>query len=234
MGTLGAAVAAPRPLQKGFESLDGDFLGALPADLQVDLRDAGFALSNGPVEREVGGEAASALKRLGGALESATTAAAAAAAAELAASAAALPEGSSQRAALGRRLTAAGQKFSLMGSYGAGEVAALAKAFQAAGREVAAGCTEPPPPPAPSSPRVLKFGDLQLDLTRGSALGGAAASAVISALVWQLKAGVGGGGGDPGQLTGALDVLGSGLSFLALVTAVGLVVLGLQLDSGEQ
>lgn len=79
------------------------------------------------------------------------------------------------RSALGKRLLSAGRRFQSMGKYGQGEPEKIARAMITAGRNLCDTSTsaitgEPPKEQA----RMLKFGELQVELTPNKANIGAA------------------------------------------------------------
>uniref|UniRef100_A0A453Q149 Uncharacterized protein n=1 Tax=Aegilops tauschii subsp. strangulata TaxID=200361 RepID=A0A453Q149_AEGTS len=95
------------------------FLSLLPRDLRLDLNDAAFDLSNGPVLNECGQEVGDLLLDLGKAWEMANTEASNNLAKQLPSMAPYLT--ASAKSAFGKRLASAGKKFQTMGQYGNGE-----------------------------------------------------------------------------------------------------------------
>ncbi|GAQ88281.1 hypothetical protein KFL_004150050 [Klebsormidium nitens] len=218
--------------------LDADFLKNLPQDLKADAKFSGFQLANGPLDREVGDSAAAVLGGLGRAFESLDAKAAAAAARGLADAAAGLPPKSSERARFGRRLAAfAGP----LRSGDCEELKQVARALSAAGKSIAEGAEEKPvTPPSPES-KVLKFGNLQVELTRQKAFGGVVVAFVFGFLCARLTAGL--QSIEPDSMQYANDsasalaqslrvtLLAAGWSCTAMsaFSAVGLLALGLQM-----
>ncbi|CAI5470067.1 unnamed protein product [Closterium sp. Yama58-4] len=180
-----------KTLQSSFASLDADFFSALPRDLQVDLQDAAFDLTNGNVAAECGPAVSAALTALTAALTASegAPAAAAAAVAGLKDAAAKLPPGGRERAVLGRRLRAAGRRFTGMGAYAQGKAAQLGKALTAAGEAVSVGCTDDGA--SDFNPvRTLTLGPLTVDVTSSKALTGAAVAVVFGVVSWALVSGL--------------------------------------------
>uniref|UniRef100_A0ACD5YQ86 Uncharacterized protein n=1 Tax=Avena sativa TaxID=4498 RepID=A0ACD5YQ86_AVESA len=95
------------------------FLSLLPRDLRLDLNDAAFDLSNGPVLNECGQEVGDLMLDLAKAWEMADTSASNNLAKKLPSMAPYLT--ASAKSAFGKRLASAGKKFQTMGQYGNGE-----------------------------------------------------------------------------------------------------------------
>ncbi|KAG4166987.1 hypothetical protein ERO13_A13G161800v2 [Gossypium hirsutum] len=121
-------------LQQLADSFDlpSDYFSQLPNDLRLDLNDAAFDLSNGPVIDECGMELGKTLLNLSRAWESADTSTSYALASKVPLLANSLTD--SAKSAFGRRLVAAGRRFQAMGQYGQGELQKIAKAMNAAGK----------------------------------------------------------------------------------------------------
>ncbi|CAI5531627.1 unnamed protein product [Closterium sp. Naga37s-1] len=230
--------------QSSLASLDADFFSSLPRDLQVDLDDAVFDLTNGNVLAECGPAVSAALSALSAALTASegARAAAAAAVAGLRDAAAKLPPGGRERAVLGRRLRAAGRRFTGMGAYAQGKAAQLGKAMAAAGEAVAAGCTDDGASNF-DAVRTFKLGPLAVDVTPSKALTGAAIAAAFAVVSWQLVTGL--QAVDESSLAyandnalilalslrGTLLVMGYGSCLLSAFAAAGLLALARDLSS---
>lgn len=222
-----------------------DYLSKLPSDLRLDLNDAAFDLSNGPVLEECGHELGETLLNLARAWELADTSTSAALAKKLP-----LLESSltgSAKSAFGKRLLSAGRRFQAMGQYGQGELARIAKAMISSGKllsatAVPAGNEEGPK----TETRTLKFGDLQVEVTPEKATIGAAIAVVFGILSLQISQGIQAIPENSLEyasdnalvlaksLRGFLLALFYGSAFLSGVSAVGLVLLGIQLKSKEK
>ncbi|KAK4749584.1 hypothetical protein SAY87_027033 [Trapa incisa] len=107
-------------LAKSFD-LPSDYFAQLPRDLRLDLNDAAFDLSNGPVIEECGEELGEILLSLSKAWEKTDTSTSRALASKLPLLESSLTDGS--KSAFGRRLVSAGRRFQGMGQYGKGELA---------------------------------------------------------------------------------------------------------------
>ncbi|MCD9559811.1 hypothetical protein HAX54_018111 [Datura stramonium] len=100
--------------------LPADYFSELPRDLRLDLNDAAFDLSNGPVKDECGEEVGETLLNISRAWELADTSTSTALVEKLPLLVGSLT--GSQKSAFGRRLLSAGKRFQSMGQYGEGEV----------------------------------------------------------------------------------------------------------------
>ncbi|KAI8556128.1 hypothetical protein RHMOL_Rhmol05G0227900 [Rhododendron molle] len=149
--------------------------------------------------------------------------------------------------ALGRRLVSAGRRFQSMGQYGQGEVQRIAKAMLACGKLLAEiGVSTATNGEPKTEARMLKFGDLQVELTADKAYIGAVISLIFGIISWQLNQGVQSTPESSLQyandnalllaksLRGALLALGYSSSILSAFTAVGLILLGRQLEPKEK
>ncbi|CAI5508185.1 unnamed protein product [Closterium sp. Naga37s-1] len=241
---LTSASASPLFPPSPSPSLDADFFSSLPRDLQVDLEDSVFDLTNGNVSAECGPAVSAALAGLAAALTASegAPAAAVAAVAGLKDAAAKLPPGGRERAVLGRRLRAAGRRFTGMGAYAQGKAAQLGKAMAAAGEAVAAGCTDDGA--SNFDPvRTFKLGPLTVDVTPSKALTGAAIAAAFAVVSWQLVTGLQAVNesslayANDNALTlalslrGALLAMGYGSCLLSAFAAAGLLALSRDLSS---
>ncbi|GJP44925.1 hypothetical protein CLOM_g4325 [Closterium sp. NIES-68] len=239
--------AAFKTLQSSFSSLDPDFFSALPRNLQVDLKDAVFDLTNGNVAAECGPAVSASLSALAAALTAADgspAAAAAAAVARLADAAAKLPPAGRERAVLGRRLRAAGRRFTGMGGYAQGKAAQLGRAMAAAAQAVSVGCADDGA--SNFDPvRRLQLGPLTVDVTPSKALTGAGVAAAFAVVSWQLAAGLQAVSEDSLayandnaltlalSLRGALLALGYGSCMISAFAVVGLLALARELSSQQ-
>ncbi|KAL5996835.1 hypothetical protein ACLOJK_007757 [Asimina triloba] len=143
----------------------------------------------------------------------------------------------------GRRLVSAGRRFEGMGQYGQGELQKIAKAMVKAGKLLSARPVIATDEQPKTESRVLKFGDLQVELTPERANIGAAIGFVFGILSWQLAQGI---QSIPESsleyandnalllaksLRGALLALGYSSTALSACTAVGLFLLARQLGA---
>ncbi|XP_021281984.1 uncharacterized protein LOC110414912 [Herrania umbratica] len=228
-------------LQEVSDSFDlpSDYFSQLPGDLRLDLNDAAFDLSNGPVIDECGLELGETLLNLSRAWELADTSTSRTLASKLPLLGSSLTDNA--KSAFGRRLLAAGRRFQGMGQYGQGELQKIAKAMTAAGKLLSASSVSTTSDEQPKmETRMLKFGDLQLEVTSEKANIGAAIGFVFGILSWQIAQGI---QSIPESsleyandnalllaksLRGALLALFYSSTFLSAFTAIGLVLLGRQ------
>lgn len=225
--------------------MPSDYFAKLPRDLRLDLNDAAFDLSNGPVIDECGQELGETLLNLARAWELADTSASAALAKNLPVLENSLT--GNAKSAFGKRLVSAGRRFQSMGQYGEGELVKIAKSMITAGKLLSAsavpGVSEERPK---TEARTLKFGDLQLEVTPEKAYIGAAIAVVFGILSWGVSQGIQGIPENSLQyandnalllaksLRGSLLVLFYGSTLLSGFSAVGLVLLAQQLKSKEK
>ncbi|XP_017410951.1 uncharacterized protein LOC108323115 isoform X2 [Vigna angularis] len=150
----------------------------------------------------------------------------------------------SAKSALGKRLISAGRRFQSMGQYGQGEPQKIAKAMIAAGRALSASSTSAVTvEETKEETRVLKFGELQVEITPDKANIGAVIGFVFGILSWEIAQGI---QNIPDSsleyandnalllaksLKGALLALFYFSTFLSAFTSGGLVLLGFQLKS---
>nr|CAB3451480.1 unnamed protein product [Digitaria exilis] len=194
------------------------FLSQLPRDLRLDLNDAAFDLSNGPVLDECGQEVGDLLLNLAKAWELADTSTSNNLAKQLPSMEPYLTRSAKSGmnyihiiVAFGKRLVSAGRRFQSMGQYGQGE--------------------------------LKKFGELEFELTAEKANIGAAVGAVFGFISWQLAQGVQGIPDSTMQYTNdnalqvakslrvALLILGYTSTGLSLFAALGLLLLAQQINS---
>ncbi|KAG4908488.1 hypothetical protein JHK82_057142 [Glycine max] len=208
----------------------------------VKLNDAAFDLSNGPVLDECGQELGETLLNLSRAWELADTSTSHSLVKKLPLIEAKLT--GYAKSALGKRLVSAGRRFQSMGQYGQGELQKIAKAMIAAGRVLTASSTSAVIVEEPKEEaRVLKFGELQVEVTPDKANIGAVIGFLFGILCWQIARGVQNVPDSSLQyandnalllaksLKGALLAIFYSSTFLSAFTSVGLVLLGLQLKS---
>lgn len=223
--------------------MPSDYFAKLPRDLRLDLNDAAFDLSNGPVLDECGQELGETLLNLARAWEVADTSTSAALAKKLPSLENSLT--GSAKAALGKRLVAAGRRFQSMGQYGQGELERIAKTMTAAGKLLSA--TAVPTEEGPKDEtRTFKFGSLQVELTPGKAYIGAAIAVVFGILSWEVSQGIQAIPENSLQYANENALLlakSLRVSLLAMFyastilsgfSAVGLVLLGIQLNSKDK
>ncbi|VFQ78848.1 unnamed protein product [Cuscuta campestris] len=166
--------------------LPADYLSRLPWDLRLDLNDAAFDLSNGPVQSECGEEIGETLLNISRAWELADTSTSAALMVKVTQLGDCLT--SSQKSALGKRLLSAGRRFQSMGQYDKGEVQRIAEVMMRTGMllsgyAVSAGTDEEPK----QQTRTFKFGELEVALSSGKAYVGTAIGSAFGILCWGLS-----------------------------------------------
>ncbi|XP_059436389.1 uncharacterized protein LOC132169363 [Corylus avellana] len=232
-------------LQQLADSFDlpQDYFAQLPQDLRLDLNDAAFDLSNGPVIDEFGKELGETLLNLSRAWEVADTSTSHSLASKLPGLEESLTENA--KSALGKRLVSAGRRFQSMGQYGQGELQKIAKVMITTGRLLSARSVSTAAEEQPQGARMLKFGDLQVELTSDKANIGAVIGLAFGILSWEVGQGVQGIPESSLQyandnalllaksLRGALLALCYSSTILSASTAVALVFLGRQLNSKE-
>ncbi|KAF2306965.1 hypothetical protein GH714_022852 [Hevea brasiliensis] len=169
--------------------LPSEYFEQLPRDLRLDLNDAAFDLSNGPVIDECGQELGELLLNLSRAWELADTSTSRALASKLP-----MLEGTltnNAKAAFGKRLVSAGRRFQSMGQCGQGEMQKIAEAMITTGKLLSA---SPIPTTADEEPkketRVFKFGELQVEVTPVKANIGAVIGVAFGILSWELAQGI--------------------------------------------
>ncbi|KAL4287425.1 hypothetical protein AHAS_Ahas19G0184900 [Arachis hypogaea] len=236
-----ALISLAFPLQDSFD-LPSDYFAQLPRDLRLDLNDAAFDLSNGPVLDECGQELGEILLNITRAWERADTSASYSLLTKLPSMEENLT--GSARSALGKRLVSAGRRFQSMGQYGQGEPQKIAKAMITAGKALSAISTSARIDEQPKeAARMLKFGELQLEITPDNANIGAVIGVVFGILSFEIAKGIENIPESSLQyandnalllaksLRGALLALFYCSTVLSAFTTVGLVLLGIQLRS---
>ncbi|CAA0841117.1 Unknown protein [Striga hermonthica] len=234
-------------------ALPDDYFRQLPRDLRLDLNDAAFDLSNGAVKDECGEELGETLLNISRAWELAEASTSAKLMSKLPLLVGLLPNNNKSGKhsnsthdwfALGKRLVSASRRFQSMGQYGQGELQTIAKVMNKNGKLLAANpVTEAATGEAKPETRVLKFGELQVELTPGKAYVGALIGFIFGVLSWQVSQGI---QSIPDSsleyandnalllaksLRGALLALFYSSTVLSAFAAVGLILLGGQLKS---
>ncbi|KAL6591492.1 hypothetical protein ACP70R_049995 [Stipagrostis hirtigluma subsp. patula] len=217
------------------------FLSQLPRDLRLDLNDAAFDLSNGPVLDECGQEVGDLLLNLAKAWELADTSTSNSLAKQLPSMEPYLTR--SAKSAFGKRLVSAGRRFQSMGQYGKGELKKIAETMIKNGKLLSKRPVIQSDVQAMKEKRKLKFGELELELTAERANIGAAVGAGFGFLSWQLAQGVQSipdnskqyANDNALQLAKSLKVALLGLGYtsagLSLFAAVGLLLLAQQINA---
>ncbi|XP_073130991.1 uncharacterized protein [Henckelia pumila] len=225
--------------------LPSDYLSKLPQDLRLDLNDAAFDLSNGPVKNECGEQMGQTLLDISRAWERAETSTSAKLVSELPLLVGSLT--GFNKSALGKRLVSAGRRFQSMGQYGQGELQKIAKVMINAGKLLSASPVADVGNEKPKQEsRMLKFGELQVELTPEKAYIGAGIGFVFGILSWQLGQGI---QSTPESsleyandnalllaksLRGTLLAIFYSSAVLSAVATAGLILLGGQLNSKEK
>ncbi|CAH2079596.1 unnamed protein product [Thlaspi arvense] len=190
---------SPQPLQTNSKSLllelskcfdlPSDYFQQLPSDLRLDLNDAAFDLSNGPIIDECGQELGETLLNLSRAWEQADTSTSRSLMKKLPELESSLTDGA--KSAFGKRLISAGKRFKGMGQYGQGELQKIAKAMIATGEALAASASSASVSyESKSQTRMFKFGELQVAVSPEKAYAGAAIAFVFGILSWQVSQGI--------------------------------------------
>ncbi|XP_037448962.1 uncharacterized protein LOC125515414 isoform X1 [Triticum urartu] len=216
------------------------FLSLLPRDLRLDLNDAAFDLSNGPVLNECGQEVGDLLLDLGKAWEMANTEASNNLAKQLPSMAPYLT--ASAKSAFGKRLASAGKKFQTMGQYGNGEFKKISETMIKIGKVLSKRPVIQAEVEATKEKRKLKFAGAEFELTAQNAYIGAAVGLVFGFFSWQLAQGVQSSPDDSQffffflmqPLKVPLLLLGYTSTALSAAAAVGLVVLALQMNPEDK
>ncbi|CAL1382745.1 unnamed protein product [Linum trigynum] len=225
--------------------LPSDYFRKLPNDLRLDLNDAAFDLSNGPVIDECGQELGELLLNLSRAWEQGDTSTSRTLASKFPFMESNLT--GKAKSALGRRLVSAGRRFQSMGQYGQGELQKVAQTMITTGKSLVAIPIDETTDKEPmTDTKVFKFGDLQVAITSEKANIGAIIGAVFGILSWQLGRGVQSIPESSLQyandnalllaksLRGVLLVLCYSSTVLSAFTTLGLVVLAWQLKSEDK
>ncbi|KAL8557701.1 hypothetical protein ACS0TY_004974 [Phlomoides rotata] len=169
--------------------LPPDYFKKLPKDLRLDLNDAAFDLSNGPVKDECGEELGDTLLNISRAWELADTLTSASLMSKLPLLVGSVT--SNNKSALGRRLVSVSRRFQGMGQYGQGELQMIAKVMNRTGKLLSTSpVTEVANDEAKQETKVLKFGDLQVELTPEKAYIGAVIGVIFGIVSWQLGQGI--------------------------------------------
>ncbi|KAM3245115.1 hypothetical protein ACQJBY_056439 [Aegilops geniculata] len=208
------------------------FLSLLPRDLRLDLNDAAFDLSNGPVLNECGQEVGDLLLDLAKAWEMANTEASNNLAKQLPSMAPYLT--ASAKSAFGKRLASAGKKFQTMGQYGNGEFKKISETMIKIGKVLSKRPVIQAEVEATKEKRKLKFAGAEFELTAQNAYIGAAVGLVFGFFSWQLAQGVQSSPDDSQPLKVPLLLLGYTSTALSAAAAVGLVVLALQMNPEDK
>ncbi|XP_027088388.2 ammonium transporter 1 member 2-like [Coffea arabica] len=224
--------------------LPADYFSKLPRDLRLDLNDAAFDLSNGPVKDECGEELGEILLNISRAWELAEASTSAALVSRLPVMVDSLTDGN--KSALGKRLISAGRRFQSMGKYDQGEPEMIAKVMIRTGKFLSARAVSTVTSAEPKQEtRTLKFGELQVELTPDKAYIGAVIGLLFGTLSWGLSQGIESIPESSLQyandnalllaksLRGALLALCYSSTLLSGFTSVGLLLLGVQLGSKE-
>ncbi|XP_066332853.1 uncharacterized protein [Miscanthus floridulus] len=216
------------------------FLAQLPRDLRLDLNDAAFDLSNGPVLDECGQEVSDLLLNLAKAWELADTSTSNSIVKQLPSMEPYLTR--SAKSAFGKRLGSAGRRFQSMGQYGQGELKKIAETMIKNGKILSTRPAVQSDVQAMKEKRRLKFGELEFEVTAESANIGAAVAAIFGFISWQLALGVQNVPDSTMQyandnalhltksLKTALLVLGYTSTGLSLFAAFGLLLLAQQIN----
>ncbi|KAI3459058.1 hypothetical protein Pfo_015721 [Paulownia fortunei] len=224
--------------------LPADYFRQLPRDLRLDLNDAAFDLSNGSVKDECGEELGETLLNISRAWELADASTSANLVSKLPLLVGSLTSNNKSGKSLGKRLVSASRRFQSMGQYSQGELQMIAKVMNRTGELLSASpvlevANEEPK----QETRVLKFGELQVELTPEKAYIGAVIGFIFGILSWQLSQGI---QSTPESsleyandnalllaksLRGALLALCYSSTVLSAFSTVGLVLLGGRLKS---
>lgn len=169
--------------------LPDDYFQKLPQDLRLDLNDAAFDLSSGPVKAECGDELGQTLLNITRAWEAADTSTSEKLMSRLPLLVSSLS--SSKKAALGKHLVSASRRFQSMGQYGQGELQQISKVMNRVGKLLSASpVTQEASEEPKQETKVLKFGELQVELTADKAYIGAVVGFVFGILSWQVSQGI--------------------------------------------
>ncbi|KAL3520596.1 hypothetical protein ACH5RR_018745 [Cinchona calisaya] len=225
--------------------LPADYFSQLPRDLRLDLNDAAFDLSNGPVKDECGEELGEILLNISRAWEQADASTSVGLISKLPVIADSLTD--RNKSALGKRLTSAGRRFQSMGEYGQGEPQMIAKVMIKTGKFLSARTVSTVTGGEPKQEtRTLKFGELQVELTPDKAYIGAVIGFLFGTLSWALSQGIQSTPESSLQyandnalllaksLRGVLLALCYTSTILSAFASVGLLLLGGQLSSKEK
>ncbi|KAK3008345.1 hypothetical protein RJ639_015075 [Escallonia herrerae] len=161
---------------------------------ELKLNDAAFDLSNGPVLDECGQELGETLLNIARAWEQADTSTSGTLVSMLPLLFGSLRDDHRSGKPLisfGKRLLSAGRRFQSMGQYGQGELQKIAKAMIATGKLLSSSSTSKATnEEVKQEARMLKFGELQVELTPEKAYIGAAIAFVFGILSWEVGQGI--------------------------------------------
>ncbi|KAJ9545857.1 hypothetical protein OSB04_025564 [Centaurea solstitialis] len=228
-------------------NLPPDYFSQLPNDLRLDLNDAAFDLSNGPVVEQCGQELGMTLLNISRAWESADTSTSTALVNNIPPLVNSLTGNNKSGKPLGKRLASAGRRFQSMGQYGQGELQRISKAMISTGNLLSStSVSEPTNEQSKDETRMFKFGELQVELTREKAYIGAAIGFVYGIISWQLSQGIQNTPESSFQfanenaamiaqsLRGTILIAFYGSTVLSGFATLGLVLLSQQLKSGKK
>ncbi|CAH8277247.1 unnamed protein product [Arabidopsis lyrata] len=231
-------------LSKCFD-LPSDYFQQLPNDLRLDLNDAAFDLSNGPVIDECGQELGEILLNLSRAWEQADASTSRSLVEKLPELESSLTDGA--KSAFGKRLISAGKRFQGMGQYGKGELQKIAKGMITTGGVLSANTSSVSVSnESKSGTRMFKFGELQVAVSPQKAYAGAAIAFIYGILSWQISQGIQSIPENSLQyandnalligksLRGSLLALFYASTVLSGFTTVGLILLAKQLSSEKE
>lgn len=222
--------------------LPDDYFKQLPSDLRLDLNDAAFDLSKGPVIDECGLELGETLLNITRAWEAADTSTSTTLVGKL--PMLVVSASANNKSAFGKRLLSSGRRFQSMGQYGDGELQKIAEAMMTIGKLLSANPVSSTTDEEPAQEtRMFKFGELQVALTADKAYIGALIAFIFGVLSWELSQGIQSIPESSLQyanenalllaksLRGALLAVCYTSTVLSAFTAGGLVLLGGQLKS---
>ncbi|KAK1379248.1 Ammonium transporter member [Heracleum sosnowskyi] len=227
-----------------FIILPDDYFKQLPTDLRLDLNDAAFDLSNGPVIDQCGLELGETLLNITRAWEAADTSTSTTLVGKL--PMLVVSASANNKSAFGKRLLSSGRRFQSMGQYGDGELQKyqIAEAMVTIGKLLSANPVSSATDEEPAQEtRMFKFGELQVALTAEKAYIGALIAFIFGVLSWELSQGIQSIPESSLQyanenalllaksLRGALLAVCYTSTVLSAFTAGGLVLLGGQLKS---
>ncbi|KAL9341805.1 hypothetical protein Peur_065130 [Populus x canadensis] len=183
---------SPQPLLQELSDcfdLPPDYFQQLPRDLRLDLNDAAFDLSNGPVLDECGKELGELLLNLSRAWELGDTSTSQALASNLPMLESSLTNNA--KSAFGKRLVSAGRRFQSMGQYGQGELQKIAQTMITTGKLLSASSIPmETDEELKKETKVFKFGELQVEITPQRANIGAVIGLVFGIVSWELAQGI--------------------------------------------
>ncbi|KAH7571812.1 hypothetical protein JRO89_XS04G0148000 [Xanthoceras sorbifolium] len=180
-----------RKVAKDCFDLPSDYFAKLPGDLRLDLNDAAFDLSNGPVLDECGQELGETLLNLSRAWEVADTSTSCTLANKLLALESSLTDSARSGkdksiSTFGKRLISAGSRFQSMGQYGQGELQKIAKAMITTGKLLSASSV----PTATNAQPKQETRMLKVEVTPAKAYIGTVIGFGFGILSWELAQGI--------------------------------------------